>query len=126
MRGLAVVRIDGNDQYLGPCGSPESHEKYARLIGEWRQRQERPESSSSEATTTSFTVAELTLAYWTKPLRVLRVEFSWGQTGGQVLLARPVCGDPQPGRSRRVVPDGVAGLEAIGDLVSGVAARLAG
>jgi hypothetical protein len=35
-RNLAVVTIDGRNHYLGPYGSPESHEKYARLIAEWR------------------------------------------------------------------------------------------
>src|SRR5882724_8483725 len=35
-RNCAVVTIDGKNHYLGPYGSPESHEKYARLIAEWR------------------------------------------------------------------------------------------
>ena len=35
--GRAVVRIDGKDHYLGPYGSPESHEEYERLIAEWRE-----------------------------------------------------------------------------------------
>ncbi len=35
-RNCAVVTIDGKDHYLGPYGSAESHEKYARLIAEWR------------------------------------------------------------------------------------------
>ena len=34
-KDLAVVRIDGKDQYLGKYGSPESHEKYRRLVAEW-------------------------------------------------------------------------------------------
>ena len=34
--GRAVVRLVGKDHYLGgPCGSPESHERYERLIAEW-------------------------------------------------------------------------------------------
>src|SRR5947207_3028898 len=33
-RNLAVVRIDGKDYYLGRYNSPESHEKYRRLIAE--------------------------------------------------------------------------------------------
>lgn len=33
--GQAVVRIHGRDHYLGPYGSPESHERYARLIAQW-------------------------------------------------------------------------------------------
>ena len=34
-KNLAVVRIDNTDQYLGKYDSPESHEKYHRLIAEW-------------------------------------------------------------------------------------------
>ena len=35
-RNYAVVTLNGKDHYLGPYDSPESHEKYARLIAEWR------------------------------------------------------------------------------------------
>ncbi|MGP0068794.1 MAG: tyrosine-type recombinase/integrase [Isosphaeraceae bacterium] len=35
-RNCAVVTIDGRNHYLGPYGSAESHEKYARLIAESR------------------------------------------------------------------------------------------
>lgn len=31
----ARVRINGRDYYLGPHNSPESHDRYARLIAEW-------------------------------------------------------------------------------------------
>ncbi len=34
-KNLGVVRIDGKDQYLGRYDSPESREKYHRLIAEW-------------------------------------------------------------------------------------------
>jgi hypothetical protein len=33
-KDLAVVRIDGRDHYLGKYGTPESKEKYARLLAE--------------------------------------------------------------------------------------------
>jgi hypothetical protein len=33
-RNWAVVTIEGRNHYLVPYGSPESHEKYARLIAE--------------------------------------------------------------------------------------------
>lgn len=33
--GQAVVRIEGHDHYLGKHGTPESQEKYDRLIAEW-------------------------------------------------------------------------------------------
>lgn len=36
-RDLAVVTIDGKNHYLGPWQSPESHEKYAALIAEWKR-----------------------------------------------------------------------------------------
>jgi integrase len=35
-RNCAVVTISGINRYLGPYDSPESHEKYARLIAEWK------------------------------------------------------------------------------------------
>jgi hypothetical protein len=35
-RNCAVVTINGINKYLGPYDSPESHEKYARLIAEWK------------------------------------------------------------------------------------------
>ena len=41
-RNSAVVTIHGTDHYLGPYGSPESHEKYARLIAAWRARGRHP------------------------------------------------------------------------------------
>lgn len=37
--GQAVVRIDGKDHYLGAFGSADSHEKYARLLAEWRSNE---------------------------------------------------------------------------------------
>jgi len=36
-RNSAVVRINGQDHYLGEWQSPESHERYARLIAAWRR-----------------------------------------------------------------------------------------
>jgi hypothetical protein len=36
-RHCAVVTLNGKNHYLGPWQSPESHEKYARLIAEWRR-----------------------------------------------------------------------------------------
>jgi integrase len=34
-KNLAVVRIDGRDHYLGKYDSPESRERYHRLLAEW-------------------------------------------------------------------------------------------
>jgi hypothetical protein len=36
-RNLAVVTIGGKNHYLGPWQSPESHERYAALIAEWKR-----------------------------------------------------------------------------------------
>jgi len=36
-RGCSVVTIDGKNHYLGPWQSPESHERYAALIAEWKR-----------------------------------------------------------------------------------------
>ena len=44
-RNCAVVTINGRNHYLGPYGSPESHEKYARLIAGWRGRGPHPQPS---------------------------------------------------------------------------------
>ncbi len=33
--GQAVVTLSGRDHYLGKFGTPHSHNKYQRLIGEW-------------------------------------------------------------------------------------------
>jgi len=63
--GQARVIIDREHIYLGKFGSPESHEKYARLISERAtngaaQRPEQGDTSSAS----SLLVNELVLAYW--------------------------------------------------------------
>jgi integrase len=68
-KNLAVVRINGRDHYLGPYGSPESQEKYFRLVAEWlaagrTARQPKAADSSAEAAAPPLTVGELILAYW--------------------------------------------------------------
>ncbi len=40
--GQAIVRIAGHDHYLGLHGSPESREKYDRLIAEWLSQGRQP------------------------------------------------------------------------------------
>ena len=65
--GRAVVRINGRDHYLGSYGSPESHERYARLIAEWRTSQKQRASdftgSIAAARWDKLTVNELILRY---------------------------------------------------------------
>jgi integrase len=65
-RGCAVVTIDGKNHYLGPYGSPESHDKCAKLIREWRITHgvaQKPQSGATPSDS-NLTVAELVLAYW--------------------------------------------------------------
>ena len=64
-RRCAVVTIDGRNHYLGPYGSPESHEKYARLIAEWRlhSRHLLPTTGPGRIDST-LSVNELILAYF--------------------------------------------------------------
>jgi hypothetical protein len=63
-RDLAVVTINRRDHYLGPYGSPESYNEYARLIAEWRQGL-LGESVTTTRPNESIRLAELTLSYWT-------------------------------------------------------------
>jgi len=63
-RDLAVVTINRRDHYLGPYGSPESYNEYARLIAEWRQGL-LGEAVSTTRPNESIRIAELTLSYWT-------------------------------------------------------------
>ena len=65
-RNCAVVTIDGKNHYLGPYGSGESHEKYARLISGWRDRVRKHQSSPPPVAVgaPNLLVNELLLAYW--------------------------------------------------------------
>jgi integrase len=61
-RNLAVVTINGKDHYLGPYESPQSREKYHRLIAEWLGGQELREVPRNG--TPSLSVNELILRYY--------------------------------------------------------------
>jgi integrase len=73
----AIVSLSGQIHYLGAWNSPESREKYDRLVGEWltrgRSKPQKPaepekpgtEPGKPETTVTQTTIAELVLAYWT-------------------------------------------------------------
>jgi integrase len=64
-RNCAVVTIHGQNHYLGPYGSPESHEQYARLIAEWKAGiQGNGKSSVGPVPEESRPVNELILGYW--------------------------------------------------------------
>ena len=64
--GRAVVRISGTDEYLGDYGSPESYEKYNRLIAE--RFPQGPNSQapvlSTSASRGDLTIVELIAAFW--------------------------------------------------------------
>src|SRR5581483_10045575 len=64
--GQAVVTISGRDYYLGTFGtrqtSPESWDKYDRLIGEWLARGRQGVGTTPPET---VTIREVRAAYWT-------------------------------------------------------------
>jgi len=62
-RGCAVVTINGNDHYLGKYNSPESHEKYARLIAEWQANGKELSSLTRPDPNGDLTVSALILRY---------------------------------------------------------------
>ncbi len=62
-RNCAVVTIDGKNHYLGPYHSPESFEKYNRLIAERRPGRRCEEPSLSSAVSSSLSINELILRY---------------------------------------------------------------
>ena len=63
--GKAVVRLEGKDHYLGPYGSPESHERYERLIAEWRASHARAVAQTMQPSCPAgaLTVNHVLLAY---------------------------------------------------------------
>jgi integrase len=65
-KNLGVVRIDGRDHYLGKFGSPESYEKYHRLLAERYPRGgiTTPTTQELKPQSELLTVAELVLGYY--------------------------------------------------------------
>lgn len=63
--GQAIVTIEGRDHYLGLDGSPESHEKYQRLVAQWTERQTDSvcHVTSSSIDVSNLRVCELLVAY---------------------------------------------------------------
>jgi integrase len=62
--GQAVVRLDGRDRYLGKHDTPESREKYRRVVAEWLATGLASPAPMTHPTVPAITVAELILAYW--------------------------------------------------------------
>lgn len=64
-RNCAAVTIDGKNHYLGPYDSPESHEKYIRLIAGWRAGPNPSfDASVGLSPVTGPTVNDVLLVYW--------------------------------------------------------------
>jgi hypothetical protein len=65
-RDCAVVTIDGRNHYLGPWQSPESHEKYAALIAEWKRNGDTLPTPAADIADgpAPLTVSDLILAYF--------------------------------------------------------------
>ena len=61
--GQARVRLDGRDIYLGPHGSPQSHEAYDRAIAEWLSGGPKLGRFPGELAPERTTVRELSEAY---------------------------------------------------------------
>jgi len=59
-KDLAVVRIDGKDEYLGRYDSPESWERYHRRIAEWLAGHGTPQPEEKER---DLTVVEVMARY---------------------------------------------------------------
>ena len=65
-KNLGVVRIDGRDHYLGKYGSPESYEKYHRLLAERYARGPGgvPASQDTKPLSEVLTITELGVGYY--------------------------------------------------------------
>jgi len=65
-KNLGVVRIDGRDHYLGKFNSPESYEKYHRLLAERYSHGPgtSPASQQSRPDADNLTIDELCLGYY--------------------------------------------------------------
>lgn len=66
-KNLAVVRLNGRDFYLGEYNSPESHERYFRLIAEWLANGRQMPSvanGNGQPVAVAFSINEMLLAYW--------------------------------------------------------------
>jgi integrase len=62
--GQAVVRLDGHDRYLGKHDSPESREKYRRVVAEWLATSLPAPVPAGAIPAPSPSVAEVILAFW--------------------------------------------------------------
>jgi len=61
--GRAVVRLNGQDIYLGEHGTPESHANYNRVISEWTSNFRQLPSKEGGPRASALTVCEIALPY---------------------------------------------------------------
>ena len=65
--GQAVVRLNGRDFYLGKHGSEASHEVYRRTVAGWLVAdQSRPLNSEAAPGSSTPSVNDIILAFWTR------------------------------------------------------------
>jgi integrase len=82
-KNLGVVRIDGRDFYLGAFNSPESWEKYRRLVAEWLTAgRVDPPSGAAPAADAGPSVGDVILAFWRHAERYYRTPD--GQLSGEL------------------------------------------
>ncbi len=62
-RQCAVVTIDGKNHYLGPYHSPESFERYSRLIAQWQLNSQASHPLIQPPKTSDLSINELILRY---------------------------------------------------------------
>jgi len=88
--GQAIARLTGHNRYLGLHGSPESREKYDRLIAEWLANGRRP-IETREASCEGLLINELHLKFvsYAESSYVLNAEQSAEVTNLKVAI-RPV------------------------------------
>jgi len=82
-KDLAVVRLDGRDLYLGRYDSPESREKYRRVVAEWLTRCPSPAAPTRPGceAESAPSVNEAILAFYTRHAVVHYRHPDGGQSG---------------------------------------------
>ena len=83
--GQALVQINGERIYLGVYDTPESHERYHRLIAEYLSTGQTPTRHSDPADTPALTVNKLILAYFEFALTYYKKD---GQPTGEITAIR--------------------------------------